>query len=74
MLAVNAIHGGSLDDVEPGTVRMLETLKRKAKKTDVLVGVKKSKLFKEKVFLKIYKDVKSFELSQSNMLRSISVY
>ena len=74
MLAVNAIHGGSLDDLKPGTVGMLETLERKAKKSDVLVGVKKSKLFKENVFPKIYKDVQSFELSQSNMLRSISVY
>ena len=75
MLAVNAIHGGSSDDLKPGTVGMLETLERKAKKSDVLVGVKKSKLFKENVFPKIYKeDVQSFELSQSNMLRSISVY
>ncbi|CAB3985098.1 Hypothetical predicted protein [Paramuricea clavata] len=38
-------------------------------------GVKKSKLFKEKLFPKIYKeDVKLFEQSNSNMLRSISVY
>ena len=66
MLAVNAILGGCSDDLKPGTVGMLEMLERKAKKSDVLVGVKKSKLFKENVFPKIYKeDVQSFELSQS---------
>ena len=72
MLAVNAIYRGSSDDSKPGTVGMFETLERKAKKIDVLDGVKKSKLFKEKVFPKIY--VKLFEQSDSNMLRSISVY
>ena len=73
--AVSAIHGGSLENLKPGTVGMLETLERKCKECDVLEGVKKSKLIKEKVFPKIYKEnVKLFEQSNSNMLRSISVY
>lgn len=80
MLAVGGEHGGSSENLKPGTVGMLETLERKCKENDVLDGVKKSKLFKEKVFKekvfpKIYKeDVKLFGQSNSNMLRSISVY
>jgi hypothetical protein len=75
MKAASAIHGGSEEDLKPCTIGILETLERKCKKEDVIDGVKNTKLLKEKVFQMLYKeDVKIFEKSNSNMIRSISVY
>ncbi len=54
---------------------MVETLDRKSSEDDVVDAIKKSKLLKEKAFPRVYKeDLKTFESSNSNMLRSIAVY
>ncbi|XP_046861250.1 uncharacterized protein LOC124454489 [Xenia sp. Carnegie-2017] len=75
MLAANAIHGGSKDDTKPGAIGMLETLENKCKVGDIVKGLEKCSKFKSKVFSKIYKeDLKKFERSDENMLRSIAVY
>ncbi|XP_046857569.1 uncharacterized protein LOC124450957 isoform X2 [Xenia sp. Carnegie-2017] len=75
MLAANAIHGGSKDDTKPGAIGMLETLENKCKVGDIVKGLEKCSKFTSKVFPKIYKeDLKKFERSEENMLRSIAVY
>ncbi|XP_028417490.1 uncharacterized protein LOC114541889 [Dendronephthya gigantea] len=54
---------------------MLETLDRKCKEEDIVEGMEKCSKIKNKVLPKIYKeDLKKYERSNDNMLRSIAVY
>ena len=72
---VSGIHGGSKDNSKPGTIGMLETLNKKCKEDDIVDGMKSCKTFTEKVFPRLYQeDLKKFESSTDNMLRSIAVY
>ena len=75
MEEVNAIHGGSKVNLKPGTIGLLETMEKKCKEDDIVEGMKKCKKLKEKVLPGIYKeDLKEYESSDDNMLRSIAVY
>jgi hypothetical protein len=75
MAVVSGIHGGSKDNLKPGTIGMLETLNKKCKEDDIVDGMKSCKKFTEKVFPRLYQeDLKKFESSTDNMLRSIAVY
>jgi hypothetical protein len=75
MALVNAVRGGSEENLNPGTIGMLETLEKKCKEDDIVEGMKKCKKLKEKVLPRMYKeDLKKYEASMDNMLRSIAVY
>ena len=72
--AVNAIHGGQ-SNLKSGTFGMLETLHSKCSEQDLVSGVKKCQKIKGKVLPKVYKeDLKRYESSLDNILRSIAVY
>lgn len=72
--AVSAIHGGQ-NSSKPGTIGMLETLDRRCKQEDIVDGMKRCPKLKDKVLPKVYKeDLKRYESSSDNMLRSIAVY
>ena len=72
--AANVIHGGQ-HNLRPATIGMLETLERKCSEQDIVSGMKKCEKIKEKVLPKVYKeDLKRYESSLDNMLRSIAVY
>ena len=75
MAVVCSIHGGSKDNLKPGTIGMMETLNKKCKEDDIVDGMKSCKKFTEKVFPRLcQEDLKKFESSTDNMLRSIAVY
>lgn len=75
MKTVCAIHGGSVDDMAPATIGMVETLERKCKEKDVLAAISKCRKIRNNVLPEIYKeDLVRFESSDENMLRSIVVY
>ena len=75
LAAANAIHGGSDENLRPGTIGMLETLDRKCKVGDIVHGLAKCEKFKKKVFPRLYKeDLDQYEHSSDNMLRSVAVY
>ena len=71
--ALNAIHG-SQNDLRLATIGILETLERKCSEQDIVGGMKKCEKIKEKALPKVYKDLKRYENSSENMLRSIAVY
>ena len=72
--AVSAIHGGG-NSLNPGMIGMLQTLEKKCKEEGIVDGLKSCKKLKEKVMPRLYKkDLKRFESSSDNMLRSIAMY
>ena len=74
MAAVTAMNGGE-NSPKPGTIGMLETLDRRCKEKDIVDGINGCPKLKSKVFPEIYKnDLKKYESSSENMLRSIAVY
>ena len=75
IIAVCGIHGGNEENLKPGTIGMFETLEKKCKVDDIVEGMKMCKKLKEKVIPRIYnEDLKKYENSTDNMLRSIAVY
>ena len=73
--AANAIHGGSKENPKPGTIGLVEILERKCKDDDIVDGMKNCEKLKKKVFPRIYKeDLKKYESSTENMLRSIAMH
>ena len=73
MQAVTQIHGGNIDNSKPATVGLLETLNSRCKDVDILDYMSKPGSCKknEKV---ICKELKDYERSSENMLRSIALY
>jgi hypothetical protein len=57
MAGVSGIHGGSKENLKPGTIGMLEILNKKCKEDAIVDGMKNCKKFTEKVFPRLYKEI-----------------
>ena len=57
MAGVSGIHGGSKENLKPGTIGMLETLNKKCKEDAIVDGMKNCKKFTEKVLPRLYKEI-----------------